>query len=136
MRTGLFVSTLLLLVVSSALAWNKPGHMVSGAIAYADLKQTHPQTLEQVVALLKTHPHFETKWKPQLNQSSVAPDEQDLLLFMLAARWPDDIRKNPAFHHDAWHFRELKIITYPRQLVGGSPDRRYLQTTFPRATVA
>jgi hypothetical protein len=31
---------------------------------------------------------------------------------------------------------ELKIITYPRQLVGGSPDRRYLQTTFPRATVA
>jgi len=32
--------------------------------------------------------------------------------------------------------RELKIITYPRQLVGGSPDRRYLQTTFPRATVA
>ena len=33
-------------------------------------------------------------------------------------------------------FRELKIITYPSQLVGGSPDRRYLQTTFPRATVA
>ena len=32
--------------------------------------------------------------------------------------------------------RELKIITYPRQLVGGSPDRRYRQTTFPRATVA
>jgi hypothetical protein len=40
MRTGRFVSTLVLLlvVVSSALAWSKVGHMVSGAIAYADLK--------------------------------------------------------------------------------------------------
>ena len=88
MRPGLFVGTLLLLVivswVSSTLAWDTAGHMVSGAIAYADLKQTRPQTLAQVVALLKTHPHFETKWKPQLNQSFVSPDEQDLFLFMLA----------------------------------------------------
>ena len=38
MRQGPLVSLLLLLmVVSSALAWNKSGHMVSGAIAYADL---------------------------------------------------------------------------------------------------
>jgi hypothetical protein len=44
----------------------------------------------------------------------------------------------PRFHaQEKWRaVRELKIITYPRQLVGGSPDRRYLQTTFPRATVA
>ena len=65
MRQGLVVGTLLLLIVvsfvSSTLAWNKAGHMVSGAIAYADLQQTSPQTLEQVVALLKTHPHFETQ---------------------------------------------------------------------------
>ena len=26
---------------------------------------------------------------------------------MLAVRWPDDIRANPAFHHDAWHFINL-----------------------------
>ena len=105
---GLLVGILLLLVaVSSALAWNRAGPMVSGAIAYADLKQASPQTLEQVVALLQTHPQFETKWKPQLNQSFVAPDERDLLLFMLAARWPDDIRPNRAFHHEAWHYITL-----------------------------
>ncbi|HEY5865215.1 MAG TPA: S1/P1 nuclease [Candidatus Tectomicrobia bacterium] len=104
-RRGLLVGILLLfVVVSSALAWNKPGHMVSGAIAYADLKQTSPQTLAQVVTLLKTHPHFETKWKPQLPQSFVPPDERDLLLFMLAARWPDDIRGDAAFHHGVWHY--------------------------------
>ena len=108
MRKGLLVGTLLLLMVvsfvSSTLAWNKAGHMVSGAIAYADLKQTSPQTLAQVVALLKTHPHFATKWKPKLTQSFVGPDERDLYLFMLAARWPDDIRSDPAFHHGVWHY--------------------------------
>ena len=57
-----------------------------------------------MVALLKTHPHFETKWKPKLTQLFVAPDERDVLLFMLAARWPDDIRGETAFHHGAWHY--------------------------------
>ena len=105
---GLLVAILLLLVaVSSALPWNTPGHMVSGAIAYADLQQASPQALAQVVALLTTHPQFETKWKPQLNQSFVPPDERDVFLFMLAARWPDDIRTNPAFHHGTWHFINL-----------------------------
>ena len=102
-----------LVTVSSAIAWNKAGHMVSGAIAYADLQQTHPQMLAQVVALLKTHPHFETMWKPKLTQSFVPPDERDLLLFMLAARWPDDIRGDTAFHHGVWHY-----INFPYKPAG------------------
>src|SRR5262244_3450674 len=106
--SGFLVWILLVLAaVSSAFAWDKAGHMVSGAIAYADLKQTSPQTLARVVALLKTHPHFETKWAPRLQQSGLSPEEQDLYLFMLAARWPDDMRKDPAFHHGAWHYINL-----------------------------
>ena len=102
---GVLVGILLVLVaVSSALAWNKAGHMVSGAMAYADLKQTSPQTLARVIALLKTHPHFETKWAPRLTQLNLSSEEQDLYLFMLAARWPDDIRGDPAFHHGPWHY--------------------------------
>jgi S1/P1 nuclease/metal binding Ada-like protein len=102
---GVLVGILLVLVaVSSALAWNKAGHMVSGAIAYADLKQANPQTLARVIVLLKTHPHFETKWAPQLTQLNLSSEEQDLYLFMLAARWPDDIRGDPAFHHGPWHY--------------------------------
>jgi hypothetical protein len=77
----LLVGVLLVLVaVSSALAWNKAGHMVSGAIAYADLQQANPQTLARVIALLKTHPHFETKWAPRLAQFHLSPEEQDLSL--------------------------------------------------------
>jgi hypothetical protein len=101
---GLLVSLLLLLVfVSSACAWNKAGPMVSGAIAYADLTHASPQTLARVIALLKTHPHFETRWAPRLAQLPLSPEEQALYLFMLAARWPDDVRGDPAFHRGAWH---------------------------------
>ena len=44
---------LTLALTTQALAWNKAGHMVSGAIAYAVLKQDHPDTLAKVVELLK-----------------------------------------------------------------------------------
>ncbi len=88
--SSLLVGILVVLVtVSSVLAWNKAGHMVSGALAYADLRQASPETLARVVALLKT------------------PEEQDLYLFMLTARWPDDIRQDPTFHHGAWHYINL-----------------------------
>jgi hypothetical protein len=72
--------------------------MVSGAIAYADLQQANPQILTRVIALLKTHPHFATTWAPRLAQLHLASEEQDLYLFMLAARWPDDMRRDPTFH--------------------------------------
>src|SRR5712691_9123489 len=73
---GLLVGILVLLMaVSSTLAWNKAGHMVSGAIAYADLKQNNPQTLTRVIALLKSHPHFATKWAPRFAQLHLSPEE-------------------------------------------------------------
>lgn len=98
---------LLLMAVSSALARNKAGHMVSGAIAYAELNQVSPQTLAHVIALLKTQPDFETQWAPRLAQSNLSPEEQDLYLFMLAARWPDDIRQEPVLHRGPWHYINL-----------------------------
>jgi hypothetical protein len=105
---SLLVDILVVLVaVSSACAWNKAGHMVSGALAYADLKQSNPQTLARVIALLKSHPQFQTTWAPRLAQGHLSPEEQELYLFMLAARWPDDIRGDPTFHHGAWHYINL-----------------------------
>src|SRR5215813_6897443 len=78
---GLLAGILLVLMaVSSVRAWNKAGHMVSGAIAYADLKQTSPETLARVIALLKSHPQYQTKWVPRLAQLTLTPEEQDLYL--------------------------------------------------------
>jgi len=79
---------------TTALAWNKPGHMVVAAIAYRDLKQSGKQdVINKVIQKLKSHPDFDKMFKSRL--SNVDPDDRDLYLFMLAARWSDDIRAVP-----------------------------------------
>ena len=45
-----------------ALAWNIPGHMLSGIIAYQVLQQENPQTIEKVKAALEKHPWYATQW--------------------------------------------------------------------------
>jgi hypothetical protein len=77
---------------SPALAWNKAGHMVSGAIAYAVLKQDSPRALAAVITLLKVHPAYKEKWEPLIQRPFVPEDQRDLYLFMLATRWADDAR--------------------------------------------
>jgi len=72
-------------------AWNKPGHMTSAAIAYADLTERNPGVIVKVIEDLKKHAHFESKWVDNLSQ--VPADDRDLYLFMLAAQWSDDVRK-------------------------------------------
>ncbi|AFY93103.1 S1/P1 nuclease [Chamaesiphon minutus] len=87
-----------------ALAWNKAGHMVSGAIAYTELKNKAPQSLPKVIALLKKHPDYAIEWQTQL--SNVPQADRDLYLFMLAARWSDDARKTTE-DRPSWHYVNL-----------------------------
>jgi len=72
------------------LAWNIPGHMLSGAIAYQILQQQTPGTIPIIRSVLEKNPWYDTRWRSQLEK---LPDtERDETLFMLAARWADDIR--------------------------------------------
>jgi S1/P1 Nuclease len=100
------LSTLLvsLSLCTPALAWNKAGHMVSGAIAYTELKNKAPQSLSKVIALLKKHPDYAIEWQTQL--SNVPQADRDLYLFMLAARWSDDARKTTE-DRPSWHYVNL-----------------------------
>ncbi|MBD2505149.1 S1/P1 nuclease [Anabaena azotica] len=98
-----------------AFAWNKAGHMVSGAIAYSELKPNHPQVIEEIATILKEHPEyskFEAQWNA-LNQSDISPEAKNLYLFMWAAKWPDEARDNNTFNRPTWHY-----INFPYQ-----PDR-------------
>src|SRR5215475_9077309 len=57
--------TLLVLLTLAVLpppasAWNIPGHMLSGAIAYQVLQQENPQTIDKVKAVLEKHPGTRT----------------------------------------------------------------------------
>jgi hypothetical protein len=87
-------------------AWNRAGHMATGAIAYDELMRGAPATLARVVAILRQHPQYESRWKPQM--AGMSEQDQERFLFMQAARWPDDIRGDKAFDHPLWHY-----IDYP-----------------------
>jgi hypothetical protein len=86
-----------------ALGWNIPGHMVSGAIAYQILRAESPTTIATVKAILEKHPWYENHWKDQLDK--VSELQRDELLFMLSARWADDIRtRDRSQHRGQWHY--------------------------------
>lgn len=89
-----------------AFAWNKAGHMVSGAIAYNELKQSNQQTIDRIVAILREHPEFykfQKQWN-SLKKSNIHSENKNLYFFMWAARWPDDARDNQKFNHQKWHY--------------------------------
>jgi hypothetical protein len=101
--TGL--AALLLLAFAFPLplrAWNKPTHMVIGAIAYRELKQASPKALAEVVALLKEHPEY-GKWVAGFDKYHVPKSERDERLLMEACRWPDDTRGS-SYDHPTWHY--------------------------------
>ena len=103
MTSILIIAALLVGLLSGlASAWNIPGHMLSAAIAHQILQQESPPTVDKVKAVLALHPWHSTRW-----QNSLAPFagvETDVMLFMLASRWPDDIRTTDKSHHRGpWH---------------------------------
>ena len=101
---GIFVFVCIGLVQSAA-AWSRAGHMTTAAIAYDVLMQENPQVAAKVIAILKQHPQFERRWARQLDR--VDPADRDQALYMLAARWPDDIRSDPDYDHPAWHYIDV-----------------------------
>ena len=87
--------------------------MVTAAIAFEALKQSDPEALSATVALLHEHPHFGTMFRPQIEKRRIQAEEQDLYLFMLAARWADDIRGKEEYDRGRWHY-----INIPYKPVG------------------
>jgi hypothetical protein len=71
----------------------------------SELKQHDPQTLAPVITILQKNPEFEKLWQPRLVQYNRTQQEQ--FLFMLAARWSDDIRRNKRYNRSQWHYINL-----------------------------
>ncbi|GAB3987231.1 hypothetical protein GCM10028807_06680 [Spirosoma daeguense] len=79
--------------------------MAIGAMTYHNLQANYPQTLTKVTRLLKKHPYYQDRWVPLMNDLKLSEQQQEEYLFMLAARWPDDIKGKDAYHdHFNWHF--------------------------------
>jgi hypothetical protein len=124
-----FLSGICFLIATPTVqAWNKPGHMTSAAIAYADLKDRNPDVLVKIIEVLKQHPQFRTKWQSKLRQ--VKPEDRDLCLFMLAARWPDDVRGDPTYDRPDWHY--VNIPYQPEDVGAPNPPNDGIIKAFPK----
>ena len=135
----LFLLTILICLATSttALAWNKPGHMLTGAIAYYELKAKDPAALEKVINLLKKNPYYQHEWLPRIqNLAESDPERHDLYLFMYAARWLDDIRGIPSLHCDQCHYINypFKPANQPADLLEQPPADTNILTQYTRAT--
>jgi hypothetical protein len=114
----------------SALAWNGAGHMTTGAIAYQELKREDPTATQRVIEILKANPEFETLWESELDRVETLEPEQ--LLFMLAARWSDDIRRDNRYNHSKWHYINFpyKPSNEPDSITVSEPDSDNILTAF------
>ena len=80
--------------------------MLSAAIAYQVLQQDSPQTIDKVKTTLEKHPWYANQWQARLQDVPVA--DRDLVLFIQAARWPDDVRTHDkAQNRPSWHYINL-----------------------------
>ena len=79
---------------STSQAWFSFGHM---AVAYVAYQKLTPEKKTRVAELLKKNPYYKTKWKAMIPAGTPA-DQQNLMLFMIAATWPDQIKSDSAYN--------------------------------------
>ncbi|WP_161965767.1 S1/P1 nuclease [Steroidobacter cummioxidans] len=100
---------LLLAVVlpcSTALAWSRPGHMVSAAIAYDELNAQDRRIVERIVALAEKHPD---RGAFEVAMGRATGEERRRRIFLELARWPDDARGS-IHDHPTWHYWSRPIV--------------------------
>jgi S1/P1 Nuclease len=97
-------------------AWNAPTHMVTGSIAYRILENESPRTVSVIKTLLEKHPWYADRWRD--NVEKLPESQRGEMLFMLAARWADDIRMQAKLQREVkWHY-----INFPFNPTGEPED--------------
>src|SRR5690242_9616304 len=78
-----------------ALGWNDQGHMTVAYVAYQRLTAA---TKARVDSLLQLNP-YHSKWMAMI-PAGTTPENTKMMLFMIAATWPDQIKSDPQYHND------------------------------------
>ncbi len=97
---------LLTLSCATAQAWSRPGHMVTGAIAYEDLLAHDARVIDQVVEILAKHPD---RAPFEVATGATMGAERSRRIFMEMARWADDVRGSDA-DHPSWHYSGRPLV--------------------------
>lgn len=111
-------------------AWSASGHMIAAAIAYREL----PLPLRtQWYLLLREHPSHD-QWMREAGDSV----EFGVYLFMRAAVWPDELRREQgAEAHPEWHYVNYPLVPpeYPMREPLPSPNGNILMAIEHNAAV-
>jgi hypothetical protein len=103
-RARLAVAAIVAIFIGSPLqvaAWNAPTHMVT--IAYRILESESPRTVSVIKTLLEKHPWYADRWRDDVEK--LPESQRGEMLFMLAARWADDIRMQAKLQREVkWHY--------------------------------
>ena len=91
---------------SVAMAWSRPGHMVTAAIAYEELRAQDPKLLEQIIALAERHPD---RGAFEVAIGRARGEERGRRIFLELARWADDTRGS-IHDHPTWHYSSRPLI--------------------------
>lgn len=83
---------------TQARAWNDAGHEIVAYLAYKDLT---PPVRQRANQLLTLNPSYPT-WVNSLPSATSAAN-RDRLVFMIASTWPDQIKRDNAYHADGSH---------------------------------
>lgn len=106
MKLSFLVVTAALIHCSPALAWSRPGHMVTAAIAYEELNSQQREILDKIVALAERHPD---RGAFEVAIGGASADERNKRIFLELARWPDDTRGS-IHDHPTWHYSSRPLI--------------------------
>jgi S1/P1 Nuclease len=76
--------------------WNSFGHMVVTSVAYRNLDA---QTRARVDKLLQLNPYYKSSWTKAIPPGTASATRKRMI-FMLAATWPDAIKRDSSYHND------------------------------------
>ncbi|HEX6039095.1 S1/P1 nuclease [Longimicrobium sp.] len=101
---------------ATAHAWNKSGHMLTGALAYYQLRQSDPAAIPRIIEVLQQHRAW-SQWMDALERDATAgPQDRDLFVFMYAARYPDDFKSEAGYNEDV--FSPQHYVDFPFKPAG------------------
>ena len=99
-RTFAFLTTLLVVAGAAGAAgpvhgWDNFGHMMVAAASY---QQLTPHAKARVNTLLRMNPQYH-EWRGWVPTTASKADK-DMMVFVIAATWPDQIKGDPAYTSD------------------------------------
>ena len=104
--TTLFAAIVIGGLAQGLYAWDHPGHMISAAIAFAEIEKQRPELIEKIGALMLAHPDLAPFW---VAAGDARGKERARRMFIEAARWPDDSKWMPE-DRPSWHSARWAIV--------------------------